>query len=77
MPLPLIECSKTERSIIFFFVVIFFFGAKLLLIHKVYLMNAISLLNFKNEILLISLFLSVITGVDYLANGMISLYFLF
>ena len=40
-------------------------------------MNAISLLNFKNEILLISLFLSVITGVDYVANGMISLYFLF
>ena len=40
-------------------------------------MNAISLLNFKNEILLISLFLSAITGVDYVANGMISLYFCF
>ena len=77
MPLPLIECSETERSIIFFLLSFFFLGAKLLLIHKVYLMNAISLLNFKNEILLISLFLSVITGVDYVANGMISLYFCF
>ena len=77
MPLPLIECSETERSIIFFFCCHFFFGPKLLLIHKVYLMNAISLLNFKNEILLISLFLSAITGVDYVANGMISLYFCF
>ena len=71
MPLPLIECSEKERSIIFFF------GTKLLLIHKVYLMNAISLLNFKNEILLISFFLSAIIGVDYVANGMISLYFCF
>ena len=68
-----------DREINYFFFCchFFFLGAKLLLIHKVYLMNAISLLNFKNEILLISLFLSVITGVDYVANGMISLYFCF
>ena len=70
-----------ERDQLFCFCCRFFFfflgGETTLLIHKVYLINAISFLNFKNKILLVSLFLSAISGVDYMANGMISLNFCF